>query len=547
LPDGSVGLFYSFTLSAVNGTPPYQNWSIINNPGFLNMNGASLEGTPPGPPATYTFEIRVEDSASPPAFAVQQFQLTILQAGATVPALKIVTASQLPNAIEITPYSPIAFNATGGTPPYQWSNFVWLPAPTGKGPLPTMTFDLLSGVFSGTPDPGTVGTYAFQVTCSDSTVPTKYDTGTFFISVLPINDVVIISTPTQVGTVGAPPVGFQTAPYNSGQPFKFEADGGYKGPAGEEYYWAVMQGQLPPGLALDSSSGELSGIPITGGQFVFTLRASDGAFPPASGTAQFEIFVNPLIPTPLAITTGANLPQGDENNWYQKFLTAANGKPPYTWQLQAGSTLPLGMYLNGTTGELFGVIEIGQAAAPNQDFTFTMEVADSAVIPETATKTFTLNVKAFVAGQLTITTDENLPEAGVFNDYSVFLRSTGGLSADPFDPYLYSMAVLTPLPNGLVLESNGQIHGAPKVEGTFTFTVECYDGTGGVTDKSFTLQINGVSNGAGDTTEVKPGKSRTVTVPFWEACSVGGSTGQAGLLLLAVLGACALWLRRREA
>ena len=35
--------------------------------------------------------------------------------------------------------------------------------------------------------------------------------------------------------------------------------------------WQITTGSLPPGLSLDSSSGQISGIPTVGGSWQFTL------------------------------------------------------------------------------------------------------------------------------------------------------------------------------------------------------------------------------------------------------------------------------------
>jgi hypothetical protein len=435
----------------------------------MSMVGNKLEflATPadvPNPPQSFNVTIKVDDSAMPTyATATKQFSVTVNSAGSTLPPLQIVTPSQLPNATELTPYAPVTFNASGGTPPYIWDSQApneinWLNAPSGKGPLPGMDF-IAPDAFGGMPGAATAGTYAFTITCVDSTVPQKTTTATFYINVEPVNTAVAITTPNSPGTPGAPPTGLETAPYNSGVPFQFTATGGYLGPTGQEYLWTVTQGQLPDGLSLNPSTGELSGTPSAGGTFVFTLRASDGAFPPSVGTLPFEIAVDPLIPTPLLITNSSNLPQGSEGNSYQQLLGAQNGKTPYTWRVKQGSALPLGLGLDQQTGEIVGVIEIGQAASPAQDFVFTIEVIDGSIIPEIAQKTFTLNVVAFVPGPLLITNNSALTQAGAFSPYSTKLYATGGSPADPQNPYFFSVGVGSQIPNGLVLESVGRLHG----------------------------------------------------------------------------------------
>jgi hypothetical protein len=511
------------------------------------MTANVLQFTPttasfPAQPANFQVTVQVTDSVS--ATAVVIFTIPVNSPTAGLPPLQITTPSQLPAAVELAPYGAVSFNAIGGTPPYTWGNLNWILPPAGSGPLPGMGL-ILPSMFGGQPAAGSAGSYAFTLTCTDSTVPQMATTATFYISVIPANTTVVIVTPTLPGTPGAPPVGLETAPYNSGQPFQFSATGGYVGPPGQQYLWSVVQGQLPTGLSLNPNTGELFGTPAGGGAFQFTLRASDGAFPPATGDSQFEITIDPLIPTPLQITTGANLPTGAEGNPYRQLLNAQHGKTPYTWQVKQGSALPAGLAIDPQTGEIVGVINIGQAAPPAQDFVFTIEVLDGSVVPEIAEKTFTLGIDAFVPGPLTITNNPALPQAGSFSPYSVRVYATGGSPVDPQNPYFFSMKFGSALPNGLVLEADGRLHGTPATEGKRTFTIEAFDGAGGVTSKEFTLQVNGLGD-SGSGATVKRGKQTVELVPFWEACSAGVGATHTGLLLIALFAGMTLVARRRK-
>jgi len=64
------------------------------------------------------------------------------------------------------------------------------------------------------------------------------------------------------------------------------ADGGVP-----PYRWSLAVGQLPPGLALTTSPGRITGTPTTAGTFTFTLRVADNGGQQA--TRQFSITVNP--------------------------------------------------------------------------------------------------------------------------------------------------------------------------------------------------------------------------------------------------------------
>jgi hypothetical protein len=51
----------------------------------------------------------------------------------------------------------------------------------------------------------------------------------------------------------------------------FRASGG-----SQQYYWTITPHGVPPGLALDSSSGRLAGTPERAGIWVFGVTVSDG-------------------------------------------------------------------------------------------------------------------------------------------------------------------------------------------------------------------------------------------------------------------------------
>ncbi|HVN78592.1 MAG TPA: putative Ig domain-containing protein, partial [Terriglobia bacterium] len=79
LPAGVLNVAYSQSLSASGGTPPY-TWAIISGslPAGLSLNASSgtLSGTPTSS-GSFTFSIRVQDSAQPIANSIRQFTLSV--------------------------------------------------------------------------------------------------------------------------------------------------------------------------------------------------------------------------------------------------------------------------------------------------------------------------------------------------------------------------------------------------------------------------------------------------------------------------------------
>ncbi len=124
--------------------------------------------------------------------------------------------------------------------------------------------------------------------------------------------------------------------------------------------YAVSAGILPPGLALETSTGRLTGTPTLAGIFEFTITATNRAGTDDASYMQ-SVLQRPAIttpPSPLATTTGgvASPPVTFE----------ASGSMPITWSITAGA-LPPGMALNATTGAYSGT----PTAAGDYSFTVT--------------------------------------------------------------------------------------------------------------------------------------------------------------------------------
>jgi len=153
LPQGQMGTPYYAALQAAGGTPPY-TWSIISGglPTGLNFAATGIISGTPSLAGTFNFTAQVTDSTA--ATASQAFVITITQ-----PPLKFLTTT-LAVAEELKAYTD-RITVSGGTTPYTWS--------ISSGSLPSgITLNPATGFFSGIPAKGTVGSYSFMVSVSDS-------------------------------------------------------------------------------------------------------------------------------------------------------------------------------------------------------------------------------------------------------------------------------------------------------------------------------------------------------------------------------------------
>jgi hypothetical protein len=118
-------------------------------------------------------------------------------------------------------------------------------------------------------------------------------------------------------------------------------------PAGAGYTFDISSGALPPGLALNRLTGAVTGTPTATGTFNLTVRATSSGG--CTGTRSYSL----LISCPAVTVTPTTLPAGTVGVAYIQFLTAAPAGGDYDFHVSFGS-LPAGMTLNPTTGELSG-------------------------------------------------------------------------------------------------------------------------------------------------------------------------------------------------
>lgn len=122
-------------------------------------------------------------------------------------------------------------------------------------------------------------------------------------------------------------------------------------------------GNLPPGLSLNSSTGEISGTPSVAGSYTFSIQVKD-----ANGATSAKNFTIVINTAPPVIST-SSLPDGDLGSSYSQSLQAAGGSAPLNWSLDSGS-LPAGLTLN-SSGLISGTpTQVGQ-------FNFVVRVSDS--------------------------------------------------------------------------------------------------------------------------------------------------------------------------
>ncbi|MHC4713164.1 MAG: putative Ig domain-containing protein, partial [Planctomycetota bacterium] len=268
-----------------------------------------------------------------------------------------ITTTSLPDGFVNIVYSQ-TLSATGGVTPYAWS--------IESGSLPAgLSLGSSTGVISGTPT--NADTANFTVEATDSQNPADSDQQALSITVQ--------SAPSDLEiTTTSLPDGDVDVAYSQ----TLAATGGV-----QPYTWSIISGDLPAGLSLSSSTGQISGTPSTYGTSNFTVQVTDDQSPADSDTQALSITIDPAN---LVITT-TSLGNGTVNVAYSRTVQATGGEPPYTWSLASGS-LPAGLSLNSSTGQISGT--------PTSTGTsnFTVEVEDSQSTPDTDQQALSITVNS---------------------------------------------------------------------------------------------------------------------------------------------------------
>jgi len=305
LPVATQNIPYQVNLTPLGGIPPY-TWSfdVPNQQGFsIGFNTGVISGTPTKA-GVVALPVTLKDSAGR-AFSISY----ALNVGTAVS----ITTTFLANSPPGLPYSD-TLTATGGVLTYQWSVVAG-----GLPPGLTLTTKNGIGLVSGTPT--TPGVFQFTVQVLDFAGGT--DRKVFSITIGPVLAITTTSLPD--GALGGVQYS-QTLAATNGTPL---------------YTWSIATGSLPPGLQLDGATGIISGTPTAAGTFTFDVQVNDTA----RGVAHRNLTIN----IPLLITNGDL--SGVALAAFSQTLTAAGGKPPYTW---SSGALPAGLQLNSATGVISG-------------------------------------------------------------------------------------------------------------------------------------------------------------------------------------------------
>jgi hypothetical protein len=166
------------------------------------------------------------------------------------------------------------------------------------------------------------------------------------------------------------------------------------GGSGSGYTWSLSSGTLPAGLALNASTGVISGTPTAAGSSSLTFKVTDSSGATATASLTLAVTLKVFITT-------TSLPSAVINQAYAITLAASGGSGSgYTWSVTSGASTLSAINLSLASNGLISGVPAALGSA-----VITVKVTDSA--SNTATASFTVavtNPQAVPSGTITSAT-----------------------------------------------------------------------------------------------------------------------------------------------
>ncbi|GIM97154.1 hypothetical protein Ato02nite_089470 [Paractinoplanes toevensis] len=411
----TIGIATSRTLTATSGTAPYA-WSASGLPAGLTINSATgvITGTPTSA-GSGTVTVTVTDAKA--ISGTMSFSTNIaMPVAVTSPGTQVGTTGDA---------ASLALSASGGVTPYTWS---------ASGLPAGLTISTTTGAITGTPT--TAGSSTVTVTAVDAGARAASMIFTWTIS----TNLTVTDPGQQQGTAGRAATLALT---------------GAGGTA--PYRWSATA--LPPGLAVDASTGAVSGTPAQAGSSTVTVTVTDAANRKATMSFVWLVAIPVSLTNPgiQYATTGVAL---------SKTLAVSGGNGTYTW---TAGNLPAGLTINPSTGEISGI----PATMGTRNVTITAA--------DTAARTATISLDWDVAAPITLT-DPGAQSSTADTAATLTLAATGGTS-----PYSWSASGLPP---GMTINTEtGVVTGTPSAVAGQTATVTVTDAVARTATIMFTWDV----------------------------------------------------------
>jgi large repetitive protein len=225
--------------------------------------------------------------------------------------------------------------------------------------------------------------------------------------------------------------------------------------------WSIASGALPPGLTLNSSSGEISGSPTAAGVYEFRVRVSDGV---RLGSKQFTLPVR----EPLAAYARTVPPAEASIPIAPVKVAATGGSASRTWRLEG--SLPRGLSFDTRDATITGTPQVAGI------FTVKLVVSDGEGRTDDVRLTLVVSPKLALARK-------SLATASIGRRYRARITASGGVGATTFK------LVSGRLPAGIGLKATGTLIGSPRTPGANHFVIELRDKLGASARRGYVLTV----------------------------------------------------------
>jgi hypothetical protein len=293
-----------------------------------------------------------------------------------------------------------------------------------------------TGTLYGTPQ--SRQTRSFTIEVNDSDVPAQKTLKTFAIEVL-IDDLYIYTPDIPNARINQAYIA--TIKAMLGKP---------------PYTWH-QTGQLPPGLTFQtrSDSVTLEGTPTTPGDYQVTIFVEDSSTPSTAVSKTYDMTIYDSLTIQTTLLKSA---QFDDD--YSDIIQVSGGIAPYIWRIIEG-TLPQGLVLNASTGEISGTISDSNAVSSE----FLVQLEDSGMPSQQVDQRLII----YVGNDLRIVT-EVIQQARQYDFFSATLQGVGGIL-----PYHWQLNN-GELPKCITLNPiTGRLYGHPETSGSFDVSIRLSD------------------------------------------------------------------------
>ena len=323
-----------------------------------------------------------------------------------------------------------------------------------SGALPPGLTLELNGTFSGIPTQA--GTYKFYLEVREPTNDPAHCRG----DTSQREFTLVINPGVPKLTIGPE----SAAPGTVGTPYSLQMTA----TVSDSKIWSIKTGALPPGLAINPSTGVISGTPTAIGTYTFEVLAKVAA-DQRSDTKVLGIAVRqPLTILGSSPFSPARRAASEVSVPFTAILSATGGLGAYTWSLSAGA-LPPGLSL------LDGTID-GTPTVPGV-YRFTTTVTDAE--GRAANYPGTIGVAAKLAISTLL-----LRPAKVGHLYRMTLATTGGLLPKKWK------VTSGPLPSGIRFDRTlGVLSGTPTRPGRYRVTFEATDALKVTSTKTLVINV----------------------------------------------------------